>query len=813
MDKNVSGVDLEELMKAREELDKERGVETDPNLYSDYNPNRNKEETESFSVENATMENNYDNITNPNNEENEDLKHVSQEELSTEIAESETKESDTNHDSHDLNNYSNSEENLSKFNAFAAFEVKENAPEDIFQEVKTDEIKNTSEKTAESGSEISDEELDKRLEDIDNADELESFLTDLLNDIENDEAEESSAAVVDDQKSETTADEMTKNITDEPQEQSEENMDNIREETATSVDSSSDMIAGIDIEPKFDDLNYDVTDETPEVQDVSDDKIKSDELSENIMEIKSESPIINTSLDDFIPTEEIKESADSTEIETQNNPLIDNAKDEELEHEIKSDLDDVQDLYLKKLDESSNDDEIAESNLNDDAGQVNDTQSETETKFDTEPQNQEIDDEENLETSEENTDEESIDITNDETEGSAENEIEDTKPQDEISEESEDLNNEADEEELDEENEAEEESEPDEDSEDEISDLNEEDIGKYIKRANDPIPSEKKKKQQAVYAENTMVDADAEVITDYSQLRDILEKQLQEPVEIDEEEFKRKHLYKAIEDFKFIDEITTNDFKTSDNFSYILGKNEEGEMIYGNFKEHCNLAVFGKNDSVTNSMLNSLILSLCLKNSYHDLNFVLLDSDINSSFEVYNKSSYLYFNRIAKTNKEILDTLIEVSKEVDNRYQQLASIGVKNIDTYNEVAAENNLQTMPYVIVVFNNYTSASQATDHDKINACLYQILKYGRITGFYAVVCAKTPIEITQVNYSLSSRLSFKSDENSKFTVGSKDVEYLPGENDAVYFNIASNKTEHIKVATVTDIELDLIIKDLEE
>ena len=36
MDKNVGGVDLEELMRAREELDRERGVETDPDMYNDY---------------------------------------------------------------------------------------------------------------------------------------------------------------------------------------------------------------------------------------------------------------------------------------------------------------------------------------------------------------------------------------------------------------------------------------------------------------------------------------------------------------------------------------------------------------------------------------------------------------------------------------------------------------------------------------------------------------------------------------------------------------------------------------------------------
>ena len=146
----------------------------------------------------------------------------------------------------------------------------------------------------------------------------------------------------------------------------------------------------------------------------------------------------------------------------------------------------------------------------------------------------------------------------------------------------------------------------------------------------------------------------------------------------------------------------------------------------------------------------------------------MIDSDINSSFEVYNKSSYLFFNRIAKTNKEILDTLIEISKEVDSRYEKLANAGIGSIDQYNEMTEETQTTPMPNIIIVFNNYTDVSQATYADKINACLYQILKFGRIVGIYMVLTAMVPIETNQVNYNLSSRLSFKSDQNSKYTVG---------------------------------------------
>ena len=48
---NVSSVDLDELRKAREELNQEIGVENDPNMYKDYNPNREEEKKKGPEIE------------------------------------------------------------------------------------------------------------------------------------------------------------------------------------------------------------------------------------------------------------------------------------------------------------------------------------------------------------------------------------------------------------------------------------------------------------------------------------------------------------------------------------------------------------------------------------------------------------------------------------------------------------------------------------------------------------------------------------------------------------------------------------------
>lgn len=82
MDKNVGSVDLDELLKARQELNSERGIETDPNMYSDYNPNRKQEEAEMAASENSAETESADFSAEQNYEKN-DAENLSNAEASS----------------------------------------------------------------------------------------------------------------------------------------------------------------------------------------------------------------------------------------------------------------------------------------------------------------------------------------------------------------------------------------------------------------------------------------------------------------------------------------------------------------------------------------------------------------------------------------------------------------------------------------------------------------------------------------------------------------------------------------------------------
>lgn len=807
MEKNVSGVDLEELLKAREELDRERGVETDPNLYRDYNPNRESESEEKKEVT-LENENNYETITNiqnpAENENNQENILDSSDENAT-AQESNVKEESIDETQSSVENLGNSESNLSKFDIFSAFEVKENVPSSAENgETSSSPIQSRDKSEIILENAMSEGDIDSKLEKIDNADELEDLLSQLLDELDEDDDEINAEPKVAAPKADNNELNLFEALSVEKEDKDE---DKIKDYTVGEPKVET-ALTSIDIEPKFDNKVSVVEEEIENEEKVS----VNENLSENTNIVKKDSnPLDDLELAELLEPLSEEELMTDEEIERELNEII-----AELEKEAKKESGGLEaSATMNGGSDSSEVERVIED--------LSSLLSETASQLD----DMEEDDEQEVRSQKDPQEETKVELDNSvNNKEIAEPKIDDLLFEVDDTEESDDENNEPDEVKEDSEEEINDEEESEDDQEELVEETpqvesteekipEEPDINSIFRmnREPEPVITPSRPQPQPVYAENTRSTDDVEVITDYSQLRDILQKQLNETEEIETDEFKKKYTFKEIADFKFIDEIASDDFKEADKFSYILGKNENGEMVYGNFREHCNLAVFGRNDNAVNSMLNSMILSLCLKNSFNDVNFVLLDSDINSPFEVYNKSSYLYFNRIAKTNKEILDTLIEVAKEVDNRYNKLAGLGVKNIEAYNETASENNMQTMPTVILVFNNYTSASQATDHDRINACLYQILKYGRIAGIYAVVTAKLPIEVNQINYSLSSRISLKSDEASRFTVGVEGVEYLPSESDAMYYNIVSNKTEHLKIATVTDMELDLIIKDLEE
>lgn len=272
--------------------------------------------------------------------------------------------------------------------------------------------------------------------------------------------------------------------------------------------------------------------------------------------------------------------------------------------------------------------------------------------------------------------------------------------------------------------------------------------------------------------------------------------------------------YPKIESFNFIDVISTDEFKDEDNFSYLLGKDEKGELVFSHLKDTCGTVVFSKNEEAVFSGFSSILLSLLLKNTPEEMQFVVCDAMFDSEFDVFENSSYMYFNRVAKNNREIVDTLVELSKEIETRYNNLVYAGVKSISFYNLQADERGSRKMPYIVVFINNYAKISQFLDNEKINTCIYNILKFGRIVGVYVMLSSAGEIERKEINYNLPTRIAYKTDDEleSVKAITSEGAEKLVEDNEFLYSTVYDEEVRHLKVANLTKKEIELVIENLE-
>ena len=771
MDKNVGGVDLEELMRAREELDRERGVETDPDMYNDYGKdhsepvvseerpeevvqeepqgyNYNQETNEAYSNDGRTVDGDGDGYAvRPGDNEygwvaEEDTPEVKQEEPQS-FADAFENERETSSYEESVNSEPSYEEpapvqeepaepaqtaepepkDLNMYDIFAEFEVKENANISSVIDVNA----------------VASESADKE-----------------------EESEETPVVM---ENAMEVAPEPSVPETSEPE---------VKEEGPSGIDDLvSEILAGYDLDAEDDEPETpeEKNEEQSSVIDIDVDGVHADAVQAGEVLVEKET----TEETDAMEAEPAR-TEEAEEVEKYIGETV--ANHELIGGEHNEIIDEHNDAHINKDDGVIDDPEKLMEAIN--AAQTNDS---VKNYFE---------DEENEEEKEESTD----------VENTAEAETEEVKAKTEETE-----------------NEAEQNTEEvveEKDSVSLIQELQSEIFAQKVEPTTAPPTEAEPEAKQDVQESG-----ETEVITDYSKLKDILQQELEEAEraeiqkieEVKAETVKPQKQYGDIEPFNFVDEIVNEEFKESDKLSYLIGKDEEGKCVYGNFKEQYNLVIFGKEKIYTDNLVNSILLSLSLKNEVNDTNFIILDADINSTYEIYNKSSYIFFNRIAKTNKEILDTLIEVSKELDDRYNKLAGFGVKDIDQYNLSAIEAGVPKMPYLVVVFNNYTKSSQATDNDKIIACLHRVLKYGRITGIYAVVVATNPIEQDEINYNLPSRIALKNEDDSIYTIGETGASSLTEDNDLLYSNIMAEKVVHLKLPNISETERELLITGLEE
>lgn len=290
-----------------------------------------------------------------------------------------------------------------------------------------------------------------------------------------------------------------------------------------------------------------------------------------------------------------------------------------------------------------------------------------------------------------------------------------------------------------------------------------------------------------------------------------------------------------------------------------LGKDVYGKIVVGDLSEMPHVLVAGTTGSGKSVCISSIILSMLYKFSPENLRLILIDPKV-VEMQVYNKLPHLVVP-VVTDPKKVIRALQWVVKEMEKRYQIFASVGVRNISTFNgrpkkeqafvedldlaedleknqeddggsgKDSGEESLseqQTlpivvprdddliipdkMPYIVIIIDELADLMQTAPAD-VEGLIARITQMARAAGIHMVIATQTPradvvTGIIKANVPSRIALQVASKIDSRVILDENGADKLLGKGDMLYVPPGSSKPTRAQGAYITDEEVQGVV-----
>lgn len=243
-----------------------------------------------------------------------------------------------------------------------------------------------------------------------------------------------------------------------------------------------------------------------------------------------------------------------------------------------------------------------------------------------------------------------------------------------------------------------------------------------------------------------------------------------------------------------------------------LGLDVSGNPQVADIARMPHVLIAGATGSGKSVCINAFLMSLLYRNSPSELKLILVDPK-RVELSVYNGIPHLLTPVIVEVDK-VLSSLKWAIAEMERRYKLFASVGVRNIEGYNELAG---FQALPYLVIVVDEMADVMMFAPVE-VEDAICRLAQMARATGIHLLLSTQRPsVDVITglIKANIPCRIAFNvtSMIDSRVIIDSPGAEKLLGKGDMLYIPPDQSKPSRIQGAFVSDAEVHKMVDWLKE
>jgi S-DNA-T family DNA segregation ATPase FtsK/SpoIIIE len=233
-----------------------------------------------------------------------------------------------------------------------------------------------------------------------------------------------------------------------------------------------------------------------------------------------------------------------------------------------------------------------------------------------------------------------------------------------------------------------------------------------------------------------------------------------------------------------------------------LGIDVAGTPIIADIATMPHVLIAGATGSGKSVAINAFMSSILYRATPAEVKFILVDPK-RVELTGYNDIPHLLTPVIVEPNK-VVSALKWAVNLMDQRYKQLAEVGVKNIDSYNELAG---ITAMPSVVIVIDELADVMLFAPSE-VEESVTRIAQMARAVGIHLVLATQRPsVDVITglIKANIPTRIAFNvsSQTDSRVILDGPGAEKLLGRGDMLYLPPDRAKPIRVQGTYISDHE----------